>query len=224
MRAVFPEETRQNDLTMRAQIRDAAIRRFPVDGFKGTTVRSLAGDVGASPGLVLHHFGSKDGLRTQCDEFVIRMMGETKREALRNGTYKDGSAIATTYKLMEPHLRYLAWTLTDGGDASSRIFDDLLEDAIAQLDEGQRTGLVNQIEDVRSQAAVLVVMQLGGLVLHEHFSRALGVDTLSTDGVLRAAPYALRLFSGELFNREVMADAAKALEDAQTPNPTKDKE
>jgi len=224
MRAVSPEGARQDDLTMRAQIRDAAIRRFPVDGFKGTTVRSVASDVGASPGLVLHHFGSKAGLRSECDEFVIRMMGETKREALRNGSYKDGSAIASTYKLMEPHLRYLAWTLADGGDASARIFDDLLEDAIAQLDEGQRTGLVNQIEDVRSQAAVLVVMQLGGLVLHEHFSRALGVDTLSSDGLLRAAPYTLRLFSGELFNREVLADAAKALEDAQTTNPTKDKE
>src|SRR3712207_8086528 len=48
-----------DDLTGRARIRDAAIRRFAVDGF-GTSVRAIAADAGVSPGLVIHHFGSKE--------------------------------------------------------------------------------------------------------------------------------------------------------------------
>lgn len=224
VRSVSEQEPNPDDLTLRAQIRDAAIARFPQDGFKGTTVRSIATDVGASPGLVVHHFGSKDGLRRVCDQYVIAKLGETKREAMRDGSYGDSGAIATAYQLVAPHLRYLAWTLADGGEASSSIFDQLLEDIIEQLEVGQETGLVNPIDDVRSQAAVLAVMQLGPLVLHDHFSRAMGVDTLSTEGLIASAPHALRLFSGELFNHNVMTEAAKALDELQPHHEPNDKD
>ena len=59
------------DLTSQARIRDAALVRFGADGFAGTSVRSIAADAGVSPALVLHHFGSKEGLRTACDEHVV---------------------------------------------------------------------------------------------------------------------------------------------------------
>jgi len=202
-----------DDLTTRARIRDAAIARFPADGFKGTTIRAIAADVGASPGLVLHHFGSKQDLRRECDEYVIRKMGEMKKASLRDGSYRDSGAVANAYRLVEPQLRYLAWTLTDGGEASARIFDDLVMDLMGQLEAGQESGLVGPIEDLKSQAAVLAVMQLGSLVLHEHLSRALGVDTLSAEGLIATAPYALRLLSGELFNPAIVADASAAVDE-----------
>jgi len=205
--------TSTEDLTTRARIRDAAISLFPRDGYTGTTVRAIAAVADVSPALVLHHFGSKDRLRTDCDEYVIQRLGEVKRDAMHQSTYGDGGAIAAVYQLFEPVLRYLAWTLGTSGDAANRIFDDLIEDAVAQLDEAIDVGLVNPVGDVRRQAAVLVVMQLGGLVLHEHYSRALGVDTLSAEGLLTAAPYALRVFSGELLSREVVADYGRALDE-----------
>ena len=40
-------------------------------GFAGTTVRAIAAEVGVSPALLLHHFGSKDGLRDACDDHVL---------------------------------------------------------------------------------------------------------------------------------------------------------
>ena len=50
------------DLTTRARIRDAAIGLFGRDGFGPATVRAVASAAGVSPGLVIHHFGSKAGL------------------------------------------------------------------------------------------------------------------------------------------------------------------
>src|SRR3954471_19421750 len=68
------------DLTARARIRDAAIRRFGVDGL-GASVRAIAADAGVSPGLVIHHFGSKEGLRAVCDEHVLRVIREAETDA-----------------------------------------------------------------------------------------------------------------------------------------------
>ena len=204
----------ESDLTTKARIRDAAIDRFPRDGFAGATVRDIAADASVSPGLVIHHFGSKENLRRECDEYVIRLIGETKRRAVKDGTYRQGGAIAAMYQLMEPVVRYLAWSLRIGGEASRTIFDDLLDDVIAQIEEYQEAGLMANVTDVRSQAVVLLVMQLGGLVLHEHYSRSLGVDTLSAEGMLTIAPHLLRIYSGEFFNPSVIADAEAAVAEA----------
>ncbi|MDX1745339.1 MAG: TetR family transcriptional regulator [Halobacteriales archaeon] len=215
---------RSDDLTTNARIRDAALARFPVDGYVGTTLRAIASDAGVSPALVLHHFGSKEGLRQACDSYVIDAMGRAKMESMRRGTYREAGPVAAAYRLVEPLLRYLAWTLRSGGEAATRIFDDLLDEVTRQLEEGQELGLVNAIDDPRRQAAVLVTMQLGGLILHEHYSRAMGVDTLTADGLVATAPYALRVLSGELFDREVMADAARTMtelndHDSETEEP-----
>lgn len=209
------------DLTTRARIRDAAVARFPRDGFSGTTIRAIAADVGVSPGLVLHHFGSKVKLRRECDEYVIRQLGDVKRESLRSGGHREGNAVLAAYRLVEPVLKYLAWTLTTGGEAAAQIFDDLLSDVVRQLEDYQETGLVNLTDDTRSQATVLLAMQLGGLVLHEHTSRALAADTLSAQGLMKTAPFELRVFSGELFNQAVIADAQRAVSEF---DPTSDTE
>ena len=51
------------DLTARARIRDAAIRHFADEGYERTTIRGIAVTAGVSPGLLRHHFGSKEELR-----------------------------------------------------------------------------------------------------------------------------------------------------------------
>lgn len=215
--------TSADDRTTRARIRDAAIARFPRDGFPGTTIRTIAADVGVSPGLVLHHFGSKEKLRRACDEYVIGLLGEAKRKAILDGSYRQGGALAALYQLMEPVGRYLAWALRTGGEAAERIFDELLEDVIAQMEEYRAAGLAADVADMTTQATVLLVMQLGGLVLHEHYSRTLGIDTLSAAGMATIAPHALRIFSGELFNNDMLAEAGRALDELASDQENKNK-
>ena len=59
--------TDERDLTARANIRNAALRLFAERGHDAVTVRSIAADAGVSAALVLHHFGSKEGLRAAVD-------------------------------------------------------------------------------------------------------------------------------------------------------------
>lgn len=207
-----------DDRTAQARIRDAAIARFPVDGINGTTIRSIATVAAVSPGLVIHHFGTKEGLHRACDEYVVHRVMEIKRDALVNRSYRQPGGVAALYQLAAPTLRYLAWTLSSGGDTSSRIFDELLDEAEQLLLEGRDAGLVGEIYgEPRKQAALLVATQMASLVFHEQLSRALGQDMLSVEGLIEAAPYALQIFSGDLFDQDVIAEARGSL-DTLNPN------
>ena len=75
-----------DDLTTSARIRDAAIAQFGAHGFN-TGVRAIATAAGVSPGLVIHHFGSKDGLRKACDEYES-MEWHASATALRHDRMK----------------------------------------------------------------------------------------------------------------------------------------
>ena len=204
-----------DDKTAQAKIRDAAIARFPKDGMNGTTVRSVAEDAGVSPGLVIHHFGSKEGLRGACDEYVVDMMMEIKAESLRSGSLGEPSAIAAAYQMAEGPVRYLAWTLASGSETSARLFDDLVDEAAQLLVEAKKTigGTIHG--DPRKQAAVLVSIQLSGLIMHEHLTRVFDVDVLSPEGLITTAPYTLQVFSGDLFDQEIIAQTRAALKELE---------
>ena len=60
------------DFTGRAAIRNAALRLFADRGPDAVTVREIATQAGVSPALIVHHFGSKDGLRAEVDAFAAR--------------------------------------------------------------------------------------------------------------------------------------------------------
>ena len=68
---LFMRSASREDLTTRARIRDAAVDLFARDGFAHVTVRRIATEAGVSPALVIHHFGSKEGLRAACDAHVL---------------------------------------------------------------------------------------------------------------------------------------------------------
>ena len=60
----------EGDLSGKATIRNAALRLFAEFGPDSVTVRQIAAAAHVSPALILHHFGSKDGLRAAIDAHV----------------------------------------------------------------------------------------------------------------------------------------------------------
>jgi AcrR family transcriptional regulator len=53
---------RRGPSTTRATILAVAARRFADSGYDGTSLRGVAAEAGVDPAVVLHFFGSKDGL------------------------------------------------------------------------------------------------------------------------------------------------------------------
>jgi AcrR family transcriptional regulator len=203
------------DRTARARIRDAAIVRFGRDGLRATSLRTIAADAGVSAGLVVHHFGSKEGLRAACDEHVVATIRREKHAAMASGPQMDGLGALRQAEETQPLLRYLARVLVDPSPAVAALVDELVDDAVAYTEEGVRTGLLRPSRDPRARAVVLTMWSLGALVLHEHVARLLGADlTADTAGLLAYSLPATELLGEGALTPEVYARIDAAYRDA----------
>jgi AcrR family transcriptional regulator len=109
------------DLTARARIREAAIRHFANEGYERTTIRGIAATAGVSPGLLRHHFGSKEELRRACDEHIA----ETIRRV--NAAYLDDlTGAAADRRLVQPFERYIVRALAENSPSAAAIFDEMV--------------------------------------------------------------------------------------------------
>jgi AcrR family transcriptional regulator len=164
------------DRTARARIRDAAIARFASDGVAATSLKSIAADAGTSTPLVVHHYGSKEGLRVACDEYVVAAIRTIKHASVAAGRSLDPFPVIRDLQQGPPLLKYLSRTLADSSPQVAALIDELVDDAVAYMAEGIRSGLLKPTDHPREVAIVLTLWQLGALVLHEHAKRLLGVD------------------------------------------------
>jgi AcrR family transcriptional regulator len=199
VRSTTPNE----DLTTKARIRDAALVLFPRDGFGATTIRSIAADAGVSPGLVVHHFGSKEGLREACDRHVVARFRETKLAAMQDENLYSPGFAASAYLMAEPLLRYFGWALARGHPAADDLFDEMLREAIAISNVAVEKGVINDSPDLETRTALQMAMHLGMTVMHAHLERNLGIDMLTAKGIAALTPAMLEIFSG-LFTPSVL--------------------
>ncbi len=110
----------------------------------------MAAAAGVSPGLVLHHFGSKEGLRRAVDEHVLglfdRMLGEMTGEHAADmyDPQASGSvaeAIVTHLPAGSPVPAYLRRLLMADGDAGRELFRRLFRLSAATLDALAAAGM-----------------------------------------------------------------------------------
>ncbi len=199
------------DRTTRARIRDAAIARFGESGFDKATVREIAAAAGVSPALVLHHFGSKEGLRAACDEFVVARFKQGKEEAVRSGSTDPLAALAG-YADAVPHLRYLSRALGDGTPAAARLFDDMVRESEEVMALGVEAGMLKPSRHPYDQAVVLVAWQLGGLVLFEHVARRFGGEAFATEVAARYTRAAVEVLTEGTFADTRFEDAWESVD------------
>ncbi len=153
------------DLTARARIRDAAINRFAVDGF-GASVRAIASDVGVSAGLVMHHFGSKDKLRAECDAYLLATVRRLKREnvadAAADQSFFHKFAAAEQNATL---VGYVLRSMQDGSPLAREFIGHMVDDAVDYTQEGVTAGVIVPSRDEAARARYLTLSSLGALLL-----------------------------------------------------------
>jgi AcrR family transcriptional regulator len=192
---------RSTDLTTSARIRDAAIEQFGQHGF-GVGVRAIAEAAGVSAGLVIHHFGSKDGLRKACDEYIAEEIRSGKSEALRStdpGTWLAAMAEVESYA---PMMAYLVRSMQSGSPLAKRLWRRMIDNAEEYLDEGVRAGTVKPSRDPKARARYLAIAGGGGFLLYLQMHDNPG----DLRAVLRDYSRDMTLPALEVYTKGLMAD------------------
>lgn len=191
------------------------MRRFAEQGAKATTVRAVAEEAGVTPGLVSHHFGTKQGLRDACDAYVLEYLRDGISEAIDARGLGDRDFLGSVYHSAPVVLRYLARALVDGSAAAAALFDN-----IVALTEEYLAGHPPQRgasqADPRAQAAVLIAMRLGMWVLHDHLIRALGAEALTPEVLSRVSAALVDIMSSQFVGADLLTLASTGLAHYQT--------
>jgi AcrR family transcriptional regulator len=190
------------------RIRDAAIARFGRDGF-GASLRAIAADAEVTAGLVVHHFGSKDGLRRACDEHVLAVVRAQKSAATTTGSAAVLVAQLAEVEKFAPLAQYLLRSLQAGGELAGALVDHLVADAQEYLAEGVAAGVVLPSRDPEGRARFLAYQALGAMLVWA--ATQPGHDAASFSTGIRAyldqvAVPAIELFSQGLFTNRAMLD------------------
>ncbi|GAA4288239.1 TetR/AcrR family transcriptional regulator [Georgenia daeguensis] len=194
------------DLTTRARTRDAAVRRFAADGM-AAPLRAIASDAGVSAGLILHHFGSRAGLRQACDEHVLAEIRRNKATVL--GAAGGPGAFLVQLAQVEgyaPLVGYVLRCLQGGGPESARFVDHLVEDAVGYLREAEEAGTVRPSRDPEARARLLAEQALGALLLQLP-ARQDHLDLDELPAWLRAYSERIVLPLLELYTEPLLADS-----------------
>ncbi|GAA4376666.1 TetR family transcriptional regulator [Agromyces bauzanensis] len=197
------------DATAAARIREVAIVRFGRQGFERTSVRQIAADAGVSPALVIHHFGSKEGLRAACDESLVRQLMAEKART-------EAPAIGATIRewLDRPerfgaYIDYFATMLADGSDGGNRLFDRMLGETVAMIERGVADGTMHPSADLEMRAVLITLNGLAPLLLRDQLARVLGVPVTSSAARRMTLPI-LELYTHGLYTDSRILDAARA--------------
>ena len=204
---------RSADLTAAARIRDAAIEQFGQHGF-AVGLRTIAEAAGVSAALVIHHFGSKDGLRKACDDYIAEEIRSGKSEAMRSPDPATWFAQMAEIESYAPLMAYLVRSMQTGGDLAKTLWQKMIDDAEEYLDDGVRTGLLKPSRDPRARAKYLSITGGGGFLLYlQMHENPTDLRAVLRDYARDMVLPALEIYTDGLMADSTMYDAFLAADD-----------
>jgi AcrR family transcriptional regulator len=193
---------RSVDLTAAARIRDAAIEQFGQHGFD-VGLRAVAKAAGVSAALVIHHYGSKEGLRKACDDYIAEEIRSGKSEAMRSRDPTTWLAQLAEIESYAPLMAYLVRSMQSGGELAQTLWRKMIDDAEAYLDEGVRTGTLKPSRDPRARATYLAITGGGGFLLYLQIHE----NPMDLRAVLRDYARDMMLPALEVYTNGLMTDS-----------------
>lgn len=211
----YSEPTRtgsaDDELTTRARIRQAALSEFTEHGFRGASIRGIARAAGVSPGLVQHHFGTKDGLREACDAWVMELLADTQQEMTQADAPPSPELMVGRLDEARPMIDYLIMSLSSGSELAAEWFTRIAEYTHDALMSGRIGPPLDPSLDTRAIAATQAAMALGVAAFYRNIQATLGV-TDEAEMMVRLGRARLFLASDRVLGEEARDQLARALE------------
>jgi AcrR family transcriptional regulator len=162
----------------RERICEVALQGFAEKGVAATSVRDVAAAAGVSPGLVQHHFATKDKLREAVHEYVLARAAEVFAEPPSGDSAEEiqrelGDRVTGLAAEHPEALLYVARLAADEDPAALEIFDAFLEIAREQWRRLSEEGLMRPDVDLGWAALQAIVLILGSALFEGAINRHL---------------------------------------------------
>jgi AcrR family transcriptional regulator len=156
-----------------------------------------------SAALVIHHFGSKDGLRKACDDYVAEEIRSSKSEAMNSSDPATWFAAMAEIEEYAPLMAYLVRSMQAGGELARTFWRTMIDNAESYLDEGVSTGILKPSRDPAARSKYLAITGGGGFLLY------IQMHETPTDlrAVLRDYAQDMVLPALELYTNGLMTDS-----------------
>jgi AcrR family transcriptional regulator len=179
---------RDADLTARARIREHALALFAQRGVAGTSMRKIAESAGVSPALVVHHFGSKDGLVRAVDDAVADLFRAQLAQldpaaAPEVFSAEAGEAFGRVIGSNPTLRQYLRRSLLEDSSHGAAFVDQLLAWTQRGIDALNAAGGLRPDSNPRWRAYQVLFVVLGPLLLEPLLQRHAGPDAFAPDVV-----------------------------------------
>ncbi|MGH3523007.1 MAG: TetR/AcrR family transcriptional regulator [Mycobacterium sp.] len=164
----------------RQQLLEAALLTVAERGAKGATVRMIAERAGVTPGLVVHHFATKERLLAEVDDLVAQQF--TDAMTVPEDVTDEADALSVVAEQLsaligsDTSLRaYLRRAIVDATLAGSRFLQHLIDLTVASLRGLRSSESSLSSQEIRWQAVQIISINLAATLL-EPILRDLGPE------------------------------------------------
>lgn len=167
--------------TAQQRILAAAITCFAANGFE-VGLREIGAEAGCSAALIVRHFGSKEALHQACDADVAAQIKQIKSQSIAG---HDANAVMAQLADVQDYagiLGYVVHSLLAGGELARAFVDQMIEDAVEYIAEGERSGMIRPSRDPRARARYLAYSGLGAMLMQVRLEQA---DTTDLSALVR---------------------------------------
>ena len=159
-------------LTAETRIRRVALALFAEYGYDATTVRAIANAAGVSPALVMHHYGSKAGLRAAINAEVVATIAGFIDEHL-----PDGDSIDEIFEAPEAGFRelfttrpelsaYIRRLFFDGDEAGLEILRQFMDISRKLSAAFEGLGWMREAPDPEMRDLQLIILEMGPVLFY----------------------------------------------------------
>jgi TetR/AcrR family transcriptional regulator, regulator of cefoperazone and chloramphenicol sensitivity len=196
-----PTWATDDDLTAKARIRNAAFTLHASRGEANTTLREVARAAGVTHGLVVHHFGNRDGLRRAVQRHMLDLLRHAIDRASAEGGLAEGGVAeggaaeggaaevgrardASVARMFAEHPAYLAYlrrALVDPDQLDTELLGLFADFTLVQVRTLRAEGVATSDAPEQVQALAITLRELGPRLL-EPMVRQLWTHLTGSDG------------------------------------------